>query len=64
MRGPLLAAGDLVTATAYTPSGNTFTFPPSAIVRFTAGSGQVADRVDLQGEIEAMSDGEGARFKY
>jgi hypothetical protein len=62
VRGPLLTAGDLVTATAYNPSGNTFTFPPSAIVRFTAGTGQVADRVDLQGEIEAMSDGEGARF--
>ena len=62
LRGPLQATGDLVTATAYNPSGNTFTFPPSAIVRFTAGTGQVTDRVDLQGEIQALSDGEGARF--
>ncbi len=62
VRGPLVATGDLVTATSYNPSGNTFTFPPSAIVRFTAGTGRVTDRVDLQGEIEALSDGEGARF--
>jgi len=62
VRGPLLASGNLVTAMAYDHSGDSFTFPPSAIFRFSASTGTVADRVDLQGEIEALSEGEGARF--
>jgi hypothetical protein len=62
VRGPLVATGDLVTAAAYHPDGDSFTYPPSAIIRFDGGTGRVADRVDLQGEIEALSDGEGARF--
>jgi hypothetical protein len=62
VRGPLTAAGDLVTATAYHPDGAGFTYPPSAIVRFDGATGRVTDRVDLQGEVEALSDGEGARF--
>ncbi|HZP28380.1 MAG TPA: hypothetical protein VFC99_05475 [Acidimicrobiia bacterium] len=62
VRGPLLATGDLVAAAAYNRDGDSFTFPPSAILRFAATTGRVADRVDLQGEIEALSDGEGARF--
>ena len=61
-RGPLLASGDVVTANAYDRDGNSFTFPPSRIVRFDAASGQVQDRVDLQGEILQLSDGEGARW--
>ena len=59
VRGPLTATGDLVTATAYHPDGAGFTYPPSAIVRFDGATGRVADRVDLQGEVEALSDGEG-----
>jgi hypothetical protein len=62
VRGPLVATGDLVTAAAYHPDGDSFTYPPSAIIRFDSASGHVADRVDLQGEIEALSEGEGARF--
>jgi hypothetical protein len=62
VRGPLVATGGLVAAAAYHHDGDGFTYPPSAIVRFDGATGKVADRVDLQGEVEALSDGEGARF--
>jgi hypothetical protein len=62
VRGPLVATGSLVTAAAYHPDGDSFTYPPSAIIRFDGGTGHIVDRVDLQGEIEALSEGEGARF--
>ncbi len=62
VRGPLLASGNVVTATGYDRDGSSFTFPPSRIVRFDAATGNVQDRVDLQGEILELSDGEGARW--
>ena len=62
VRGPLLANNDIVTGAAYNRDGTSFTFPPSRIIRFVPTSGDVPDRVDLQGEILALSEGEGARW--
>ena len=62
VRSPLLANGDAVAGAAYNRDGTSFTYPPSRIIRFDRASGSVQDRVDLQGEILALSDGEGARW--
>jgi hypothetical protein len=62
LRPPVLPSGDTVAAAAYDRAGSGFTFPPSRIVRIATTSGDVTDRVDLQGEIIALADGEGARW--
>jgi hypothetical protein len=62
VRGPLLANDDVVAGAAYNRDGTSFTYPPSRIIRFDRTSGGVQDRVDLQGEILQLSDGEGARW--
>jgi hypothetical protein len=61
VRGPLVVSADHIAITAYNRVGTSFTFPPSRIVRVTA-KGAVVDRVDLEGEILSLSDGEGARW--
>jgi hypothetical protein len=62
VRGPLLVAGPNVAFTAYDRSGAGFSFPPSRIVRVRVPDGTVADEVELQGEIVAIAEGEGARW--
>ena len=61
VRGPLLGNGTSVALAAYNRAGSSFTYPPSHILRVT-GAGKLVDRVDLQGEVLALSDGEGARW--
>ena len=62
LRQPLLVndAG-IVAVAAYDRNGSTYTFPPSRIVRIDP-DGTEVDRVDLQGEILSLTDGEGARW--
>jgi hypothetical protein len=62
VRGPVLPAGDTIAVAAYDRTDTGFTFPPSRIVRVAVPSGHVRDRVDLEGEILALSNGEGARW--
>lgn len=61
VRGPLLASGDHIAMAAYDRDGTSYAFPPSRIVRIET-DGTVVDRVDLQGEILSLADGEGARW--
>jgi hypothetical protein len=62
VRGPLLASsGRTIAMAAYDRDGSTYTFPPSRIVRVDH-RGEEVDRVDLQGEILSLADGEGARW--
>lgn len=61
VRGPLLASGDHIAMAAYDRDGTSYTFPPSRIVRIET-DGTVVDRVDLQGEVLSLADGEGARW--
>jgi hypothetical protein len=61
IRGPLLVQGDIVTAAAYDRVGDSYTFPPSRIIRFDL-RGHLRDRVDLKGEILSLAVGEGARW--
>jgi hypothetical protein len=61
VRGPLLVTGNELILAAYDRDGSTYKFPPSRIVRVRA-DGTVVDRVDLQGEIQSLDDGEGARW--
>ena len=61
VRGPLVTARGGITLAAYDRSGASFTFPPSRILRVDQ-HGEVTDRVDLQGEILSLADGEGARW--
>ncbi len=58
---PLQATGTTIALAAYERSGSGYTFPPSHVVRVGPG-GRVLDRVDLQGEILDLADGEGARW--
>jgi hypothetical protein len=62
LRPPVLPSGDTVAVAAYDRTETGFTFPPSRIVRVTTPGGHVTDRVELQGEIIALADGEGARW--
>jgi hypothetical protein len=61
VRGPLLVQADIVTAAAYDRAGDSYTVPPSRIIRFTL-DGHVVDRIDLQGAIVSLASGEGARW--
>ena len=62
VRGPVLpGSSGTIAMAAYDRDGSTFTFPPSRIIRIDRG-GVVVDRVDLQGEILSLADGEGARW--
>jgi hypothetical protein len=61
VRGPLLVQDGVITAAAYDRAGDSFTVPPSRIIRFTL-EGHVVDRVDLKGEILSLASGEGARW--
>jgi hypothetical protein len=58
---PVLATGTTIASASYERSGGGYTFPPSHVVRVRA-DGRVVDRVDLQGEILDLADGEGARW--
>ena len=62
LRPPVLPSGDTVAVAAYDRTATGFTFPPSRIVRLATTGGEIIDRVDLQGEIIALADGEGARW--
>ena len=62
VRPPLLPSGDTVAVAAYDRTETGFTVPPSRIVRVATSDGGVRDRVDLEGEIVALADGEGARW--
>jgi hypothetical protein len=62
VRGPILAAGSAVAFATYDRAATGFTFPPSRIVRVRVPDGTVIDEVELQGEIVALADGEGARW--
>jgi len=62
VRPPVLPSGDTVAFAAYDRTSTGFTFPPSRVVRVAVSSGRVTDRVDLEGEIVALADGEGARW--
>jgi hypothetical protein len=62
VRPPVLPAGDTIAVAAYDRTVTGFTFPPSRIVRVAVPSGHVRDRVDLEGEILALTNGEGARW--
>jgi len=61
LRGPLLEGKGGLALAAYDRSGSSYTFPPSHIVRVDA-DGDIIDRVDLQGELLSLADGEGARW--
>jgi hypothetical protein len=61
VRGPLLVSGDVITFAAYDRAGGSFKFPPSRIIRAQL-DGTLIDRVDLEGEILSLSEGEGARW--
>jgi hypothetical protein len=62
LRQPLLVnSAGIVAVAAYDRDGSTYTFPPSRIVRIDPDGNEV-DRVDLQGEILSLADGEGARW--
>ncbi|MEX2254608.1 MAG: hypothetical protein WEC34_04145 [Acidimicrobiia bacterium] len=62
LRGPLLVAGRRLAVAGYDRSGAGFTVPPSRVVRARVPGGRVMDRVDLQGEILSLAEGEGARW--
>jgi hypothetical protein len=62
VRPPVLPSGDTVAVAAYDRTDTGFTVPPSRIVRVSSSDGGVLDRVDLEGEIVALADGEGARW--
>ena len=62
VRPPLLPSGDTVAVAAYDRTETGFSVPPSRIVRVATSDGGVRDRVDLEGEIVALADGEGARW--
>jgi hypothetical protein len=62
VRGPILAFGGAVAFATYDRAAASFTFPPSRIVRVRVPDGTVVDEVELQGEIVALADGEGARW--
>jgi hypothetical protein len=62
VRPPVLPSGDTVAVSAYDRTDGGFTVPPSRIVRVESSDGRIRDRVDLEGEIVALADGEGARW--
>jgi hypothetical protein len=62
VRGPLLmSTAGPIAAAAYDREGDTYTFPPSRVVLFEP-SGSVAERIDLEGEVLSLAEGEGARW--
>lgn len=62
VRGPLFTTGEgTIALAAYDRAGDTFTFPPSRIVLIDR-DGAVVDRIDLEGEILSLTEGEGARW--
>jgi hypothetical protein len=62
VRGPLVAGDGVVWAAGYDRAGATYTFPPSRVVAFDPASGAVATRIDLRGETQSLTEGEGARW--
>jgi len=61
VRAPLIASGEFAAVTAYDRTSTGFTFPPSRVVRIDR-RGRLLDEVELQGEVRALADGEGARW--
>jgi hypothetical protein len=51
-----------VSVAAYERTEDGFTYPPSGVARISVVNGELDDRVDLQGEIVALVEGEGARW--
>lgn len=62
VRGPLVVSGTTLTLTAYDHEGDSFTFPPSRIVRVDSRTFDEEGRTDLKAEILSIADGEGARW--
>jgi hypothetical protein len=62
VRSPLLATGATIALAAYDRVGRSYAFPPSHVIRVRQPGGGVVDRLDLQGEVLALADGEGARW--
>src|SRR5262245_65827114 len=61
LTSPLHAGGTTVALAAYERTDGGYSFPPSHVVRVQA-NGRVVDRIDLQGEILELAEGEGARW--
>jgi hypothetical protein len=62
VRGPLVVSGNTLSLAAYDHGGNSFTFPPSRIVRIDTRSFTEESRTDLKAEVLSIADGEGARW--
>lgn len=62
LRGPMLLGADgTIALAAYDRAGGSYRFPPSRVVVVEA-DGTVVDRIDLQGEVLSLAEGEGARW--
>lgn len=61
LRGPVDPSGEFLSLSAYDRNGGSFKVPPSRVIRINA-DGHVLDRVDLQGEVMSVTEGEGARW--
>lgn len=62
VRGPLVVSSSTVSLAAYDHDGDTFTYPPSRIVRLDDRTFREDGRTDLKAEILSIADGEGARW--
>ena len=62
VRGPLVVSGSTLSLAAYDHDGDSFSFPPSRIVRLDSRTFREQGRTDLRAEILSIADGDGARW--
>ena len=62
VRGPLVVSGSTLSLAAYDHDGDSFSFPPSRIVRLDNRTFREQGRTDLRAEILSIADGDGARW--
>ena len=62
VRGPLVVSSSTLSLAAYDHAGDSFTYPPSRIVRLDDRTFHEDGRTDLKAEILSIADGEGARW--
>ena len=62
VRGPLVVSGSTLSLAAYDHHGDSYSFPPSRIVRLDSRTFREQGRTDLRAEILSIADADGARW--
>ena len=62
VRGPLVVSGTTLSLAAYDHHGDSYSFPPSRIVRLDSRTFREQGRTDLRAEILSIADADGARW--